>query len=764
MAQEIKIIDFQKVLIKALKKWYWFVISCTIIGSLSLLYYFSTTKKYTIDAAIMLRSEDKSGAAMGALSALSALGLGGNMSVDDEIAIMDSRGIMSQAIEELGLQTTAWKKNVLQYQVEYPQTTFVVEYPEHFCDTTERSVEFKMEMTAKGLKVKVKCGRFNSSKHLITDYSQPFESCIGTLRITPQLPIKKGDKFRMSLHAKLPATDHYRKELSIAKMKKESNIIKFSITSECPRRDIDLVNKVIELYNLNSIVDKNILATNTAQFIDERLELITKELYTAEEDVEKYKKENNIADITLDAKRYVEGSTHYQQMIAETETQLNLVTYIQDFINDEKKRYDLIPANIGITDEALIRLITEYNTLLLRRMKVQRTATEDNPVITQLNEQLMTMRQNIIASVSSARQSLVITKRGLVERDNEFNSHIQSVPTQEREYIEIKRRQQMKEQLYLFLFQKREETALMLASSSTPAKMIDVPQRSARHVAPRMRHMALFTLVFGVGLPLGLICLIILLNNNVETRTEYESIVTPPVVGNIVQNSHGRHIAIREGENTVSAELFRLLRTNIRFMLPQHGSSVILVTSAINGEGKSYIATNTAISLAMLGKKVALIGLDIRKPMLAHYFNMDGKGCMTAYLSDDSYSIDDIIIPSGVHETLDLIPAGAIPPNPGELLQESRLDELFVELRKRYDYIVIDSAPIGLISDTFLLDRLSDMTLFVSRLHYTPVSMISVLNQAHEQKRLKNIACVLNGVDIRTAGYGYKYGYGTQKD
>jgi len=319
----------------------------------------------------------------------------------------------------------------------------------------------------------------------------------------------------------------------------------------------------------------------------------------------------------------------------------------------------------------------------------------------------------------------------------------------------------IKEKLYLFLYEKREENSLMLAATTIPAKILDMPQRDVRSRSPQLRNLLIICLCFGLMIPAGLLYLYKLFNDKIDDVKEYEQRFKAPVLGQIVENSRHAHIAIREGESTVSAELFRLIRTNLRFMLPAETKApVILVTSSINGEGKSYVSSNTALSLALLGKKVALVGLDIRKPMLATYFNLNTKGHLTDYLAEPDVTIDDIIVPSGEHKNLDLIPCGAIPPNPSELLQTERLDALFAELRKRYDYIIVDTAPVALVSDTFLLDRIADMTIFVCRYKYTSMEMIDYINQVVEQKRMHNVAGVLNGVKGLRAGYGY----GAQKN
>lgn len=755
MTQTNEQIDIRELCMKVLKNWHWFVLSCFICGCLGILYYVSANKKYRVDATIMLRDENNKSPLPISNEMLSLVGMGSSKHVDDEIAIITSRGVMQQAISALDLQTFSTKKAGLRMVPEYPLNTFAVEYPEQFCDTTKKGVNIQIKVKKNGYKIKVKYGRFDRTKVFVNDLSQPISTTFGDLLLTPLQEVKAGDKFCIKTQPMLSTVDHYRKDMNVAKLKKDSKVISLSTSSDAPLRDIDLLNKIIEFYNMDAVLDKNMLATNTAMFIDERLSLISTELTDAEEDVETYKREHQIANLGEEAKLYILGSSEYQQRIAEVETQLNLVRYVQEFVNDDSKNNSMIPANLGIQDESLVGLISSYNNLLLKRMRVQRTASDSNPVIEQLNLQLATIRQNIIESIATVRESLTIRKNDLISRDSQFNSRIQSIPTQERQYVEIKRRQQMKEQLYLFLFQKREENALMLASAITPAKILDIPQQSTKPISPRLRYVGLFCLILGLCIPAGIMYLKAFFNNTVEDKKQYEKMITAPFVGEIVQNSRGKHIAIAEGENSVSAELFRLLRTNLKFMLPSDKSPVVLVTSSIHEEGKSYIATNTAISFAMLGKKVVLVGLDIRQPMLAHYFGLSNSGCLTSYLAEPGYEIDDIIQPSGQHQNLDLIPAGAIPPNPNELLQCERLDNLFEELRKRYDIILIDSAPVALVSDTFLLDRIADMTLYVSREGYTPLDMVEFLNKIHTDKRLKNMACVLNGVKSVKAGYGY---------
>ncbi|MBR7153721.1 MAG: polysaccharide biosynthesis tyrosine autokinase [Paludibacteraceae bacterium] len=442
--------------------------------------------------------------------------------------------------------------------------------------------------------------------------------------------------------------------------------------------------------------------------------------------------------------------------MAEIETQLSLVEYIDEFLRDDTKRNNLIPSNIGLSDASLASGLAEYNALQLQRMRILRTATDDNPVIEQMNAQLASMRQNIIATIGSVRESLKIRQRSLQEQDSKYNRQIKDAPEQQREYVRVVRQQQIKERLYIYLYEKREENALMLAATAMPAKILDMPQRDVRSKSPKLHKLLLFCLLLGLVIPACALYLCVLFNDTIDDVKDFERRIRVPLLGQLVQNSRNAHIAIHEGESTVSAELFRAVRTSLRYVLPAEVKSpVILVTSCINGDGKSYVSTNTALSLAILGKKVVLVGMDIRKPMLATYFGLSTKGYLTDWLAEPSIAINDIIVPSGEHKNLDLVPCGTVPPNPAELLQTGRVDELFAELRKRYDYIIVDTAPVALVSDTYLLDRVADMTLFVYRYKYTPMEMIDFVNSLAEQKRMHNIACVLNGVKGLRAGYGY---------
>jgi capsular exopolysaccharide synthesis family protein len=753
-------VDVRKIVRITFEHWWWFAIGVVVCVLLGMGYYLQKSPKWTTDASVMLRQ--RAGGAK--FDALSMLGFSGNSAAEDEVVVFASRGLLYQAIDALNIWDGTAVRDGLRWKGEFRNPALKLECIQLTEKADLGAFVVTVKPTKSGYKVKTKLGRFRTSTTKVSELGQPIETCVGTIVLHANRPLSPDSTYRISHARRELVVAGYRKVMKIVQNKKESNIINLTISTELPERDKALLYQIIEQYNLNSVVDKNMIATNTAAFIDERMALITTELDEAERELSNYKERNNIADIEEQAKLFLESSSLEQRELVEIETQLSLVEYIEEFLGDDTKRNNLIPSNIGVTDASLVSALSEYNTMQLQRMRIQRTATEDNPVIEQLNMQLATMRQNIIASIGSVRESLKIRQRSLLVQDSKFNRQIKDAPEQQREYIRVARQQKLKEGLYLYLYQKREENALMLAATSMPAKIVDMPQRDVRSKNPKLSKLLLLCLILGLIIPAVILYIYRLYNDVIDDTKEYEQKIKAPVLGKLVQNSRNAHIAIHEGEQTVSAELFRLIRTNLRFMLPKDVKApVVLVTSCINGDGKSYVSCNTALSLAMLGKKVVLVGLDIRKPMLADYFGLSTRGHLTDYLAEPSIELDDIIVPSGEHNNLDIIPCGTIPPNPSELLQTERLDELFAELRKRYDYILVDTAPVALVSDTYLLDRIADATIFVSRFKYTPSEMIDYINDVIEQKRMHNVACVLNGVSGNRLGYGYGYGYGTQQ-
>lgn len=756
MAQEMQEIDVRRWISRILKNWYWFVISSVIMGGFGVLHYFSTTYKFTVDSEIILRETDAT-SMLPQADLMNMLGFGGGKAIADEMLVLNSRDLMQKVIDEMGLQTEYRKRVGRKWCGQYPGRDLSVVYPTNFMDTMLRVAKISIKVRKNDYLVRVNYGRFVNSKHEVKDLTVPFETCATTLcfNIHNSENMQVGDCYRIVTYPRLPLVNDYCGRFKVSKKQKDANVISISTTTDMPRRGCDVIQKLIDLYNAESVMDKTLMAKNTEAFLSDRLSLMEKELAEAEQIEVQYQESHNIVDIEEEAGLFLKENAEYRKKLTEIETQLNLVQFVLDFVEDDKHSNQLIPANLGITDPALIMLITEYNELMLRKMRVERSASGDNPVLNQMHSQLSLMRENVVATMISVRETLMIAKNDLEKLFYIADVWRDDAPAQIKQYREVVRMKLMKEKLYLFLYQKREENALSLVAAVPPAKMIAVPQMNPIPLSPKWKYYALICLFLGMGFPLGIMILGDMFNNRISMNSkDLEKNLKVKLAG-VIANNKGESVVIREGDHSVAAEMFRTLRTNIRLAQPTGlKCPVILVTSSVNDEGKSHVAINLAISMAMLGKKVALLEMDFRKPILAKYLNLSSQGYLTNYLSDKAYVLEDVIVDSSI-KNLDVLPVGVTPSNPSELLQSDRTETLFADLRERYDYIVVDSAPVLMVSDTFLLGGTADMTVFVVRADYTTFEMIDSINKIYEQERLPNMLAVLNGVNAKELDCGF---------
>lgn len=492
-----------------------------------------------------------------------------------------------------------------------------------------------------------------------------------------------------------------------------------------------------------------------------RLAILTEELADVEQKVERYKQSEELTDISSEAKLFLEQSSANEQKRLETETQLSIVRDLEAYLSAPGGRDQLLPAGTGLQSSSLNSLIGEYNTLLLQRNRLRRTASADNQAMLDLTAQLESMAESVHASIAREKRNLNIVLEDIKRQATLYSSRITSIPRQEREFLEIQRQQSVKAALYLFLLQKKEENFLSMTVVVPKAKVIDVARSSANPIAPRRMIVLLVALMLGLGLPIVVIFIREQLRFYIENKTELEKLSKVPVLGEIPKSSELGNIVLHEHSTNTLAEMYRLLRTNLLFVLGTDHKKVLLVTSSVGGEGKTFMSINLGLSLAFLNKKVLVIGLDVRKPKLAEYLGMDNKTGITLYLSGHM-SKEKLIRPSGVHKNLDVLPAGPIPPNPNELLARQELDDLIAHYRETYDYIILDSAPVGAVSDSYQLNRFADVCLYVVRAEYTHKQNILDAEENHTLNKLNNMYFVLNASDVQKSGYryGYRYGYG----
>ena len=554
----------------------------------------------------------------------------------------------------------------------------------------------------------------------------------------------------------------YCNSLSIAPTSKTTSGAVISLKNSSLQRGQDFINQLLEMYNRNTNNDKNEIAQKTAEFIDERIGIISKELGSTEANLETFKRDAGITDLTSEAQIALAGNAEYEKKSVENRTQISLVNDLRKYLRGNE--YEVLPSNVGLQDAALIGAIERYNEMLMERKRLLRTSTENNPTIVNLDTSIRAMKANVQATLEGTLQGLMITKESLDREASRYSRRISNAPGQERAYVSIARQQEIKAGLYLMLLQKREENAIALAATANNAKIIDEAIADDTPVSPKGKMIYLIALVLGIGIPLGIIYLIELTKFKIEGRADVEKLTSVPVVGDIPltdeKNDKNGSIAVFENKNNLMSETFRNIRTKLQFMLDKD-QKVILVTSTVSGEGKSFVSSNLGISLSLLGKKVVIVGLDIRKPGLNKVFQLSNKERgITQYLSNPETDLMELVQPSDVNKNLFILPGGTVPPNPTELLARNGLDRAIETLKKNFDYVILDTAPIGMVTDTLLIGRVADLSVYVCRADYTHKAEYTLINELSFEKKLPNLCTVINGVDLKKRKYGYYYGYG----
>ena len=565
---------------------------------------------------------------------------------------------------------------------------------------------------------------------------------------------------------KLPVesmVNYYKNALGIQQEEEEASILTLALKDSSPARAEDVLNTLITVYNEEAIKEKNQVAVNTANFINERLIIIERELGNVESNLESFKQRNQIVDIASSAGMYMTESQKYNADAMELETQLRLANFIKDYLTDPSKETDLIPSNTGISDMNIENQISLYNAAKLKRDNLIDDSSVNNPVVQELNNSLRAMKQSIIRAVDNMIVSLNVKRNDAQNREMRAQDRVTAIPTKERQMLSIERQQKIKEALYLFLLNKREENALSQAMADNNARVIDGAEGSNAPISPNRNRILLLGLLVGIALP-GAVCLAILfMDTRVHGRKDIEGVTSVPYLGEIpldkeaMKDHRKKVMAVKEQGDDIVSEAFRILRTNMAFLSKKDKPAQVITFTSFNiGAGKTFIARNLSMSLAYMKKRVVMVDLDIRKGTLSRHFGHYHVG-VTNYLSDNTVKVDDII---QHQEGFDLIPAGILAPNPAELLMDNRLDELMNELRTRYDYIIADNVPVGLIADATIANRIADLTIFVVRAGKLDRRQLPDIEKLYQEKKLKNMALVLNGANPERHGYGYSYGYG----
>jgi tyrosine-protein kinase Etk/Wzc len=751
--------NLKDILIKYFYNWKWFVLSI-IVSMVAGYYYFrAQTPMYEVSATILIKDDKK-----GDLSEISAFTdleiFKKNNNIDNEIEILKSRSLMIRMVEQLKLNVTYFLKERPRESEVFSTSPLHLEYA-----TTDPG---NAEVWGEWVIIPRSAGRFKvltaeGEEKGEFDFGSPMPVDFGTVTITPTSHFNNwyfGKEIIIRLSPIVVAADIYRNAVQVNPAGKNSSVLVLTLRAPLIDKASAVLNNLIEQHNADAIADKNVVSKNTADFINERIKFITSELSDVEGEAEEFKTRHKLVDVESEAKLFLESGSASELSIVEAGTQLKLAEYMYDDLARRSNPSDLIPSNLGLQDPAIGAMIADYNKLVLERNRILKNSSEKNPVIESLNAQLAGLRSSLKESLENLKAALAIKMKELSRQEGGINSKIAAVPKYEREYRIIQRQQQIKEALYLYLLQKREETNIALAVTVANAKVIDKAYSSGGKVAPQKQVIYLAAFLIGLLLPVVVLFVLELMNTKVHSKKDIDR-VNIPFLGDIPLSSFKERLVVTANNRSNIAEAFRLLRTNLEFITASKNgmSKTVFVTSTIGKEGKSFIALNLAASFALSGKKVLLVGTDLRAPKILAYLNLPEKTGLTNYLSNGDIKLEEIIFPAPGFTDFDILPSGPIPPNPAELLMHPRIKELFDTITGKYDYVIVDTAPVGLVADTLLLSNYADCTVFVARANYLDKRLLRIAESLNKDKRLPNMAVLINGSDYK-GGYGYAYGYG----
>lgn len=781
--EEKSSIDFQLIYSTLVLNWKWFVLSIIVCMGLGYLYLKGTRPVFQTTTKVLIKDDDNKGSKGGINSSMiqSAANLGfmsNSNGIDNEIEILSAHDLAQSTIYNMKAYVNYYHKGLFRNELIYKEQEINVDMS--LKSLKKINAPIKLSIQKEGNKYQVEgsyyipIDAFTCEKEpvkfekTLTGLPATINTRIGAINLTPNkgYQMKDGDELKAVIVSPEMAAKDFVKATTVSQTSKTTTIAEIVFNDESPERAIDYLRTLIKVYNQQANDDKNEIAYRTEQFINKRLEKINTELGNTEGELESYKKRNRVVEMKINATAAVANADEYTQKLNEANTQVELLKELGKYMNEPGNRYQPIPSNVGLTDESSTALINEYNKIALQRNQLLHSASESSPTVTPLSAQLDDLTASIKRAMRQAKLGMEIQRNSIAAQAGQYANQIGSSPEQERVLTQIGRQQEVKSGLYLMLLQKREENSISLAATADKGKIIDAPSFVGK-VSPKTPIILLIALVLGLAIPAGILFLIEFFKYKIEGHEDVVKLTSVPVISDIPvasDVSKGRaDIVVHQNVNNLMEEIFRGLRTNIQFMM-KPGQKVMMFTSSTSGEGKTFVASNVAISLALLGKKVIVVGLDIRKPRLAELFEIDNHhNGITNLMVHEHNTWEDIqkqILPSGVNNNLELLMAGPVPPNPGELITRPSLDDIIAQLKEHYDYVVLDTAPVGLVNDSLQLGRVADICIYVCRADYTQKAMFGMINGLNNEKKLPNMCLVLNGVDLSKKKHSYYYGVG----
>lgn len=755
--------DYKAFLVKLLMYWPW-IVGCVIVTLIGAFFYLKTlTPLYTVSSSVLIKNESKGGGAN-----LADIGFvtSSTQSFDNELEILRSRTLIKKVVTTLDLY--------ISYSVpgRFRDTELYKQSPVKVWVTPEEAermgyAEVQMRFRNQQLHEVLVTHEGQEWKKTVESLPAVFSTPVGVFTFSAADSTQQTIQFapeviQATVVSPNGAAASFRSQLTVVPNGRGTTMAQLLFTGSQVTRGVDFLSKLVEVYNQEGNNDKNEVAAKTAEFIDERIHIINKELGTTESQLASFKQRAGVVDITADATQAAGEQASYERAYAENEVQLSLVNHLKNHIQSERSQYEVIPANIGLNNSDLNTVVQNYNQMLVERKRLLRTSHEDNPAVQSLNASIEVMRNSVMAAIQAAEKGLLINRQALQAQTRKFAGKVSDAPVQEKEYLSMSRQQEIQANLYLMLLQKREENNITLASTANNARVIDEPLAGGQ-IFPTPSQT--YTMALGIGfiLPIGVIFLIGLLQFKIQTRGDVERLTKLPIIGDIPftpETTEGA-IVVHENRNELMEEVFRSVRTNLQYML-QEGQKVILFTSTTSGEGKSFNAGNLACSFAFMGKKVVIVGLDIRKPGLNKVFQLSRKEAgISQYLSNPKHTdLLSLCQVSAISPNLYILPGGTIPPNPTELVARQALDDAIQELKQHFDYVILDTAPIGMVTDTQLIARVADLSVYVCRSGYTAKSEFKLINELKQDGKLPHPCVLINGIDMNKRETGSYYGYG----
>ena len=780
--------SFQKVFAHLVLNWQWYLLSLIICMSAAYIYLRYAQPVYQVAARMLVKDEDKKAGSSvkQMLPNMEDFGIMNNSSgFDNEVEILQSPVTVHDAVKRLKLYTDYQLDGRIRNQLLYSNQPVSVDLDPLALDSLDyymlegiRSIQIAIMKKGEGYHADI--GLVFNGK-VMKEYSEDIDSLDTSLKTdygtisfmsNPKYRTNKEDRFKkgsallVTIRPPMVVALDYVRRLSVKPTSKKTTIASITLDDESVIRGVDFINALVLCYNDQANIDKNEIARKTEEFINERLEKIDAELGTTESSLESYKRRNSVTQLEADAAQSLQLSAQYASRLADVNTQLQLLDYLQQYLNNPDNRYKLIPANIGMNDQASTQLIADYNRTVQERNRLMRSSSEQSPQVQTLTATLNDLESSIRQAFAQARHSSELQRSSIQGQYARYQGRVGSTPEQERVLNQIGRQQEVRSGIYLLLLQKREENSISLAATADKGKLIAKPL-SMGQVSPRKHFVLLTAFLLGLIIPVVILFVCGLLRYRIEGREDVVSLTKVPIVADVpVANEKAKTsagIVVQADKNSQMDEVFRSLRTNVQFMMKEN-EKTILFTSGISGEGKTFLAANLAVSFALLGMKVVLVGCDIRKPALGRLFGTSNqKQGLTNLLRAEHIKADDLhkeICNSEVHPGLDLLLSGPVPPNPTELLSRKSLKTVLDLLNEEYDYIILDSAPVGLVTDTLQVARYANVCCFVCRADYSPKSNLALLDSLAQENKLPNACVVLNGVDMSKRKYGYYYGYG----